>query len=109
MSNDEGSSGWRDLVARHDRQAHDKMVAYIGQVVGDDSLPPKYRELVLFATSTAIRFRPSMLSHGGRAVEEGASREELFQTIALASLTGGFTCMIEGMQVLSELGVGNDD
>jgi alkylhydroperoxidase/carboxymuconolactone decarboxylase family protein YurZ len=109
MSNDAGSSGWRELVGRYDRQAHDKMVAYIGHVVGDDTLPPKYRELVLLATSTAIRFRPSMLTHGGRAIEEGASREELFQTIALTSLTAGFTCMIEGMQVLSELGVGDDD
>ncbi|GAB3431247.1 carboxymuconolactone decarboxylase family protein [Actinophytocola sediminis] len=94
---------WRDEVARHDQAGHDAMVAYIGHVTGKDDIPAKYRELILFAVSAGLRFAPSMRSHGAKALESGASQAELVQALQLAGLSGGFTCLIEGMAVLAEL------
>ncbi|OLF05090.1 hypothetical protein BLA60_37555 [Actinophytocola xinjiangensis] len=94
---------WRDEVARRDPAGHDAMVAYIGHVTGRDEIPQRYRELILFAVSAGLRFAPSMRSHGAKALESGATREELVQALQLAGLSGGFTCLIEGMAVLAEL------
>lgn len=109
MSEASGATGWRDLVAEYDQDAHDKMVEYIGHIVGDDSIPAVFRELILFSASTCIRFKPSMKTHAQRALDQGATDRQLFQAAALASLTGGFTCMIEAMHILQELGVDVSD
>lgn len=98
-----GTTPWRDLVERYDPTAHGHMTAYIGHVIESSPLAPKHRELMLFATSATVRYRSSMLTHGRRALEAGASIEELFSAVAMAALSGGFTCMIEGVGVLEEL------
>lgn len=102
----QGTTNWRDLVLQYAPDTHERMTAYIGHVVESSPLPAKERELMLFATSAAVRFRPSMLTHGRRAMEAGASVEELFHAVAFAALSGGFTCMIEGVGVLEELEAG---
>lgn len=94
---------WRSQVAKHDPVAHQKMIDYLGHITGGDAIPQPYRELMLFASSTATRFRPSMETHGHRAIEQGATTDQLFQAAALASLSGGFTCLILAMEVMDQL------
>jgi alkylhydroperoxidase/carboxymuconolactone decarboxylase family protein YurZ len=94
---------WRDLVGDYDPVAQEKMLAYIGHITAEEPIEQPYRELMLFATSSAIRFRSSMETHGRRALEEGATREQLFQAAALAALSSGFPTLILAMEVVEDL------
>lgn len=94
---------WRDLVAKHDPVAHEKMLAYIGHITGKPDIPEQYRELILFAASATIRYSSSMLTHGARAVAAGATADQLFQAGALAALSGGFSSLIETTAVMADL------
>lgn len=104
----EHTRSWRELVADRDADAHDKMVDYIGHVVSLPHLQPRERELILFASSLAVRYRSSAVTHATRARQEGASDDQLFQAAALAALSSGFTSLIEGVEVLEELARSDD-
>ncbi|WP_165777576.1 carboxymuconolactone decarboxylase family protein [Amycolatopsis antarctica] len=103
MTDDRPATTWRDRVREYDEDGHSAMVAYLGHVTAKPDIPEAYRELILFAVSTGLRFAPSMRTHGARALESGATHGQLVHAVQLAALSGGFTCLIEGMSVLAEL------
>lgn len=97
------SASWRDQVAAVDPAGHSRMVDYLGYVTGKDAIPEQYRELMLFAVSVGIRFRPSVVTHGANALQAGASKDQLVQAAQLAGLSAGFTAVILAMDVISEI------
>lgn len=103
MADEQDTANWRDQVREHDEAGHAAMVGYLGHVTGKPDIPDVYRELILFAVSAGLRFRPSMRSHGAKALEVGATQGQLVQALQLAGLSGGFTCLIEGMSVIDEI------
>lgn len=103
MAEEAAAANWRDRVRAHDEAGHEAMVGYIGHVTGKEDIPEVYRELILFSVAAGLRAWPSMRTHGGRALAGGATSGQLLQALQLAALTGGFSCLIEGMGVVDEL------
>ena len=94
---------WRDYVGSRNPELQQSMVAYIDNVMGSDAYSDEMRELIIFAASTAIRYRTSMKTHAIRALDAGASLDKIFQAGVLASVSAGFTCLIEVSAVLQEI------
>lgn len=95
---------WRDIVEEIDPNAHEKLNSYINHVLLEKSdIPRKYKELILIATSAAIRYESSIESHAKNAIEFGATKKEIFEALALASLTSGFTSLISGGKIIEKL------
>ncbi|MFS0823896.1 carboxymuconolactone decarboxylase family protein [Bacillus sp. 1P02SD] len=95
---------WREVVKEYDEEMHEKLVSYIGHILEREStIPRKYKELILVAVSTGIRFESSIESHAKGALNHGATKEEVFEAMSLSALSAGFTAMIEGTKVLDRL------
>lgn len=99
------NTNWRSLIGAVDGPAEELLTQYITHLMQPDVIPAKYRELIIFAASTALKYRSSMQSHAKSALAEGATTEELTRTVLLCGLSAGFTSVIEGMSVLNEEGV----
>jgi len=68
----------------------------------EGALPPKYRTLIYLALSCARGARGTK-THIAQAVGEGASRQEIIETIALTTLCFGGMSVRHGIDALDEL------
>ncbi len=102
MSNEEQMT-WREYVGSRNPELQQSMVRYIDEVMKSDLLADDVRELLIFAASTAVHYRSSMKTHAIRAMAAGASVDQVFQAGVLASLSAGFTCLIDVSDVLQEI------
>lgn len=103
------SRPWREVVRDIEPSAADAIEALTASILTDPTaIPRRYKELILVATSSTIRYRGSMERHARAALDQGATRREVFEAMALASLTGGLTCLIEGCDVLDRVAPGAD-
>lgn len=68
----------------------------------DPALPVKYKELIA-ATILAFRGYPSVGKHLKRALEAGASVQEVIEALEIASIPGGMPTLHFGIDQLIEL------
>jgi alkylhydroperoxidase/carboxymuconolactone decarboxylase family protein YurZ len=101
--NDEMKMSWREYVGSRNPELQQSMVDYIDNVMTSELFADDMRELLIFAASTAIRYQSSMKTHAIRAMDAGASLDQVFQAGVLASLSAGFTCLIDVSAVLQEI------
>jgi AhpD family alkylhydroperoxidase len=72
-------------------QAYDRLGA---AAAGDGPLDEKTRELVKLGMAAAIKSRSAVESHAHRALEAGASAQELEHAVVLGVTTLGFPAMM---------------
>lgn len=94
---------WRGVIGEIDPKAAEIITDYVVHSVARDSdIPRKYKELILMACSAVIRYGSSVRTHGAEAMYQGATDREVIEALSLASLTGGFTALIEGIEALGD-------
>jgi alkylhydroperoxidase/carboxymuconolactone decarboxylase family protein YurZ len=99
----ERKHNWRAAIRQVDPEMEKRIGEYVSHVlVRDSEIPRKYKELILMACSTAIRYGSSTRTHGTEAMYHGASEQEVIEALALASLTAGFTAFIDGIEALGD-------
>lgn len=92
-----------DIVLRSDVEITRAMVDFVRGPFVNGPLPRKFKHLVLLAASASVTFlhRPSLRYHVENALREGATREEIIETLELASVIGAHTCTT-GLPILME-------
>ena len=94
---------WRGVIGEIDPKAAEIITDYVVHSVARDSeIPRKYKELILMACSAVIRYGSSVRTHGAEAMYHGATDKQVIEALSLASLTGGFTAFIEGIEALGD-------
>ena len=68
----------------------------------NEVIPRKYKELMMVAMFCAIRNGAGAKTHGKNAIEAGATKEELFATVAQGMLVGGVPGYREAITALQE-------
>ena len=66
----------------------------------DGSLDPKTKELIATAIGVAVRCDGCIASHTKAAEKNGASREEILETLSMAVLMGGGPSVVYAAQAL---------
>jgi len=66
----------------------------------DGALDPKTKELIATAIGVAVRCDGCVAFHAKAAVKQGASREEILETLGMAVYMGGGPSMIYAAQAL---------
>lgn len=69
-------------------------------ILRDGALSRKEKDLLLVGVNAARRYRPSLLGHARLAVREGASPEEVVETILVAILSRGIPSWMEGLEAV---------
>ena len=67
---------------------------------GGGALDDRTRELVALAISVAVGCAPCIAYHGERAVEQGARRAEIAETLAMAVYMGAGPSVMDAAKVL---------
>jgi AhpD family alkylhydroperoxidase len=99
----ENKYNWREAIGQIDPQAEKLITSYVEHcLVKEGQIPRKYKELILMACSAVLRYGSSVRTHGRQAMTLGASDKEIIEVLSLASLTGGFTAFIEGIESLGD-------
>jgi len=74
------NSGFRDF---------NKFFALDNKAYIDGALPAKTKELIGLVASAVLRCNDCIFYHIDRAIQEGASREELYESLNIALIVGG--------------------
>ncbi|MDP4116053.1 MAG: carboxymuconolactone decarboxylase family protein [Bacteroidota bacterium] len=74
------NSGFRDF---------NKFFALDNKAYIDGALPAKTKELMGLVASAVLRCNDCIFYHIDRAIQEGASREELYESLNIALIVGG--------------------
>ncbi len=95
---------WMDIALDHDPEAMGHLLALAADRPVEDGLDAKWRELLFLAASAcpAIVDKDGIRLHARRALQLGASGEELVQTLRMANLIG-LHPIIEGIPQLKAI------
>ncbi len=77
--------------------AHDAVQA---EVYKDGALSVKVKQLMSLAIALQAGCTPSIIVRAKRAIETGATKEEVLETIAVAVAMGGITNIAESLRVI---------
>ena len=93
-----------DWLAEKDPAFEKLRLEYVSHLYTPDNatLPVKYRELIV-GIVLAFRGLPSTKMHLRRAMQEGATMQEMIEAFETASLPGGLPLMSFGLKQLMEL------
>ena len=81
----------------------EKVSAWRGELTAGSSIPPKYQEMMKLCMACVLRFPAAITDHGKAAMKAGASREEIFDTLALSMMLGGIPAYRESATLLGDL------
>ena len=94
---------WLDVVGDINPGAKQRIGDYAEFILKRDTkIARKNKELILMACSAALRYGSSIRTHGKEAMYYGATPEEVVETLCLASMSAGFTALIDGMEALGD-------
>jgi 4-carboxymuconolactone decarboxylase len=93
---------WR-LMKQENPELYTKVQAWRNELSDNDVIPPKYKQLIMLAMACALRYERGIRTHGRMALEAGATREELYATVAQSMTIGGIPAYRTGCDVLEEI------
>lgn len=97
-----------EYIVRNDYEYAKSYFDWFKQVKAPRHLPLKYKEL-LFITAACLKFHETgMRTHITRALQLGATKEEILETIEVATHTGGGGVPVLGVRILMEVLEGNE-
>lgn len=72
-------------------------------LANDQTIPKKYKELMMVVMCCVIRYKSGIRTHAHFALENGATKAELFSAIAETMKVGGIPAYTEGILTLDEM------
>ncbi len=72
-------------------------------VFADGALPRRTKELIYLGMCCAIRFPDGIRIHAARALDLGATREEVREAVALSVVAAGIPAYREAVKVLRDI------
>jgi alkylhydroperoxidase/carboxymuconolactone decarboxylase family protein YurZ len=91
------------VMERFDPSLLDKIEPWREQLLTEGVLPLRDKELIMTAMCGVVRFLPGFEIHAQRALDNGATAQELFETCALTLLIGGVPAYRESVLTLERL------
>ena len=77
------------MLSKYTPEAAETFNKFMEATLETGTLPLKIKELILVGIGVAIRCEPCVILHIRKALEAGASPQEIAEAIALAALMGG--------------------
>lgn len=102
MENKKQVTHW-DIMEMYNPELSEKAAAWRSRLTNDTVIPRKYKELMMVAMACATRFIPGIKIHAQYALNNGATKEELFATVAQSMTIGGIPAFREGCMALSDV------
>jgi alkylhydroperoxidase/carboxymuconolactone decarboxylase family protein YurZ len=94
---------FHEYIATHDYEWAEAFQTWYEEVRAPRWLPLKYKEL-LFVTAACIKYHePGIRTHITKALELGATEEEILETIEVATHTGGGGVPVIAIRILLEV------
>ena len=91
------------VMERFDPELLDKVEPWREQLLTEGVLPRREKELIMSAMCGVVRFLPGFTIHAERALDQGATDQELFEVCALTLLIGGVPAYRESVLALDRL------
>ena len=93
---------WQRIGAPVDAVLAEKAIGLRDYVFREGSLSRKTKELIYLGMSCAMKFHDGVRIHGRFARQFGASKEEIYEAVALSIVAAGIPAYREAMKVLKE-------
>ncbi len=96
----------RKLMEKYGKESPKVMQAFVQlheSTFANGTLSPKFKELMALAIGISVRCDGCISYHVHDALEAGASREEIVETIGVSILMGGGPAVVYGSQALKAL------
>lgn len=90
-------------MKKKDPQMYERVVGWRNSLVDKEIIPTKYRELMLVCMCCMILFEDGIRYHAKAAMDNGASKEEVFNTIAQTLAIGGIPPYKVGIKAVKEI------
>ena len=78
-----------ELMKQMDPALDEKTTAWRGQICATGAIPKKYVELIHVAMAATMRSVPTQKSHMKKAIQLGATKEEIFEMLSLVLMFCG--------------------
>ena len=91
---------WAETVGQIMPELLEPWLGLRSQVMVDGALPRKVKELILLGINLVRRYPPGVELHLKSAMDAGATKEEIMETIATAILSSAAPAIFNGPQVL---------
>ena len=88
-------------------EAPDLMASFVSlhkSAIHEGALSTKIKELIALAIAITVRCDGCIAFHVHDALEAGASKEEIIETIGVAILMGGGPSMVYGIEAMEAMG-----
>lgn len=94
---------YQELLAKEDPEYLEAQYRMYEIIRKKRALPQQYKELLFVIVSVAKLHEPGMRTHIRKALELGATREELIETMEVADVLCGGHNKVSGFRVLIEI------
>ena len=94
---------FHEYLAKNDYEWAEAYLSWCEQVRAPRHLPLKYKELLYLTASCLYRHEAGLRTHITKALELGATREEILETIEVATHTGGGGVPVGAVRILVEV------
>lgn len=92
-----------DVLKEYAPELGEKVNAWRSEYGKRDVLPLKYQELMKLIAACTLRYSSTIKAHAAAAANLGATKEEIFETVALSMLIGGIPSFREGVTALKDM------
>jgi len=92
-----------EIMKKRDAEMFERTANWRVGITEDQTLPPKYKELMMVAMCCVIRFEAGIKVHSQYALDCGATIDELYAAIVQSMLIGGVPAYREGVMAVRDL------
>lgn len=92
-----------EIMEENDQEMFDKTLGWRQAISGNPVLTDRERQLILLGMACAIRHLNGVKAHAGHALKAGATKEEIFATVALSMIMGGCPSYGESVKMIVDL------
>lgn len=96
---------WIEIMGQRFPKALQHYYSMRSSALDTGLLPRKIKELVLVGINATGLYREGMKGHMNGALQAGASKEEILETLLISILGGGIVSWGEGISVMIEVGI----
>ncbi|WP_102346816.1 carboxymuconolactone decarboxylase family protein [Bacillus sp. Marseille-P3661] len=92
-----------EIMEQSDPELYQKLGELRSYLTNNEIIPRKYKELMNLSMFCILRNVSGINTHAGLALNHGATKEEVFMTIAQTITIGGIPAYKEGIMATKEL------
>ena len=93
---------WK-VLEQMDGELSEIISKWRGNLFSAKNLEPKYKEIIMVCMNCIHCFEAGIELHMLRAIEQGATKEEIFDALTLTLLNGGFPSFRAGVYVFDSV------